>query len=652
MPELLHSNNEDKASKLRSLWQLLMNQKLPVKITFLSLLLVAIVIPTISNHTITQTIRQHASATATILNGDQSISSNFNNSQITIRTSNRTAGAISSITWNGQEFVDSTDHGRELQTALSLDGLGECYNPTEAGSADDGTGNTTSSMLEAISAAGNHLTTKTNMAFWGKPGGEPGLGCPANNTKYNTTILSNFILTKDVTIGFLDQPNIIKYNATITVPEYHDIAGYEVATGYMPQVFNRFYAYQGHKLVDVTDQIILGNGKAYDAPVIIATADGKYAMGAYAKGFTMSLWNFGSVSKWSCDTGDTDVTEGNYSYTCYIPMGSLQDVVNSLNYLDSYFQQNPQEVQNISPKGSTDTVSCTVLSGWTCDSNNYNSPLTVKFYEDGTETTGTYLGQTIANQSRPDLTSVCSGSINHGFSLATPVALLDGKNHTIYMYSNNLPSGKDALLTPIKNLTCQATNSTVNVSSTPPSSTVGSRNTENLMIKGINLEGTGLVPNETPGVTYKVNSSPKHITKGVEIVFHPVNGGDDTKTQGEELIYDASTGTYRLGMSLPALATGNYLVYLKPDGYLRSMIGTITIPSSSNQTITTSKQFVAGDLNNNNIVDLTDYNTLISCMEKDPATSSCQYADINDDGSINDTDVTLFLQAFSAIYGQ
>lgn len=58
---------------------------------------------------------------------------------LTITTTSRLAGAVHSILWNGQEFIDSTDHGRQRQSACSFDSMSddpfwaERYNPTEAG---------------------------------------------------------------------------------------------------------------------------------------------------------------------------------------------------------------------------------------------------------------------------------------------------------------------------------------------------------------------------------------------------------------------------------------------------------------------------------------------------------------------------------------
>ena len=97
-------------------------------------------------------------------------------SEIVITTTDRLAGAIDSLTWNGKEFIDSTDHGRQLQSAASFDCArsgefwAECYNPTEAGSRDDGTGKTSSSKLLSMHAEGDRLESTTQMAFWLAPG--------------------------------------------------------------------------------------------------------------------------------------------------------------------------------------------------------------------------------------------------------------------------------------------------------------------------------------------------------------------------------------------------------------------------------------------------------------------------------------------------
>src|SRR5215469_17234001 len=142
--------------------------------------------------------------------GNAQIRAGKSDSEIVITTTRRLAGAIASLQWHGREFINTTDHGRELQSACSFDNSpsagAETFNPTEAGSRDDSAGPNSTSRLLEITASGNHLRTRTLMAFWLAPG-ERSEGQLARNT--NT--LSNYVLTKDITIGFQRWPQALDY---------------------------------------------------------------------------------------------------------------------------------------------------------------------------------------------------------------------------------------------------------------------------------------------------------------------------------------------------------------------------------------------------------------------------------------------------------
>src|SRR5438552_8929818 len=169
--------------------------------------------------------------------GDSTIRAKAGPSQIVITSTARTARAIHSLTWNGMEFVDSFDHGRQIQSASNFDGgqkfVPEVFNPTEAGSMADGRGPTSTSRLLELSAKENQLVTLSRMAFWLKPG-EKSQGNPARNT----VALSDHYLVKRVTIGYKDLPHAIEYRVTFLVPnEKHTFAQFEAVTGYMPSGF-------------------------------------------------------------------------------------------------------------------------------------------------------------------------------------------------------------------------------------------------------------------------------------------------------------------------------------------------------------------------------------------------------------------------------
>ena len=178
------------------------------------------------------------------MDGNAVLRARAGKSEIIITTTNRLAGAIHSLTWNGKEFIDSTDHGRQLQSASNLDCgkdmIAETFNPTEAGSRADGVGEQSSSRLLRIRTSGAELETTVRMAFWLRPG-EKSEGHPARNKK----VLSDHLISKRVHIGHRSLAHAIEYDVTFAVPrgEKHTFAQFEAVTGYMPAEFRRFWKY-------------------------------------------------------------------------------------------------------------------------------------------------------------------------------------------------------------------------------------------------------------------------------------------------------------------------------------------------------------------------------------------------------------------------
>lgn len=248
--------------------------------------------------------------------GGYTISGKVGPSTLTIHASDRFAGAIESLIWQGREFIDCADHGRELQSASTFDYLGEAWNPTEAGSNMDydGTGPTSTSKLLEVSATGNVLKTKTQMAFWR----------PVDGKK-----LSDHILTKTVTIGHDASDHIIQYDVQFCVPENHSYGQFEALTGYMPAEFSRFYELIGSTLKEDAD------AGPYN-PVICSTADGKYAMGCYSTSKSPLYGTFSAarllnnVVKWNIFFRHTPAPKGYYSYQCFVVVGTLENVRVSL----------------------------------------------------------------------------------------------------------------------------------------------------------------------------------------------------------------------------------------------------------------------------------------------------------------------------------
>ena len=269
--------------------------------------------------------------------GNAQIRAQAGKSEIVITTTRRLAGAIHSLTWNGKEFINSADHGRQLQSACSFDNSpaanAETFNPTEAGSRRDGAGTNTTSRLLEMTAAENRLHTRSQMAFWLAPGERSG-----GQLARNTNTLSDYVLTKDVTIGFGRWPQALDYRVTFTVPKNtpHMSAQFEALTGYLAPEFSRFWEFNPQ--TGRLQPLSYGPGEIKN-PVVLATPDGKFAMGIFSppqklpdtRGPNYGRWNFADarVVKWNCVyrvRNDQGIHGGDYSYRMLVPVGTLAEV--------------------------------------------------------------------------------------------------------------------------------------------------------------------------------------------------------------------------------------------------------------------------------------------------------------------------------------
>lgn len=274
--------------------------------------------------------------------GDAKIRATAGMSEIVVTTTARLAGAIHSLTWGGKEFIDSADHGRQLQSASSFDGgkpdfWAECFNPTEAGSRKDGAGPKSSSQLLKLTAEKNVLETTTRMAFWLNPG-EKSAGRPAKNER----AISEHQVSKRVEIGIGKWPQAIDYRVTFAVPkgEPHTFAQFEALTGYMPAEFAEFFALDvaTGKLAELSD----GPGEQAK-PVVLAVKGGTHAMGVWSpdqpsKGFEKAGYGrfrfpAEKVVKWNCVFRVKEpkgVPAGEYGFRMAVAVGTRAEVAETL----------------------------------------------------------------------------------------------------------------------------------------------------------------------------------------------------------------------------------------------------------------------------------------------------------------------------------
>lgn len=252
------------------------------------------------------------------------------NDIIAVGASTRTAGAVDSLYWNGREFINSWDHGRQLQVAWSANGLGECYNPTEAGGAYDGLGSTSSSQWLGFTATGNTLATTSIPAYWLRPSDHPDCTGLQQNPGY--------MLHKNIQVGFGGIRHIIQFLSQVDVPESLSHLVVEAPTAYLGGEFTSFYSWN-----PVTCQLaVLSAGPGEQSlPVVLATSDGSAAMGAWSPDLPISGYTNVGYGRFAFPDANNpadatnksnvvfrmdNVSPRSYHFRSYVAVGSLKNV--------------------------------------------------------------------------------------------------------------------------------------------------------------------------------------------------------------------------------------------------------------------------------------------------------------------------------------
>lgn len=274
------------------------------------------------------------------------ISSPVNGSTLTVSVHPRVhAGAIDSLTYRGVEYVDNLDHGRQIQSAIQVDDLGECYSPNEAGAKADEAAPRTSSTVRLLTTAGNVLTTETKPAFWLGPREPYGKACsPARpeTSAQNNAVLSNYLIKRTTRFYGPAIPNLLLIDISMTFPEQRRSASIEALTGYLPANFTSFYSYDPAARRLQRLQAATKAGRT-NIPMIVATPDGRNAFGVFSKAIASAppdrayyaYFYFpegGATAKWACVFGEFGIRAGaTFNYSCPIAVGSLKEVTTAFD---------------------------------------------------------------------------------------------------------------------------------------------------------------------------------------------------------------------------------------------------------------------------------------------------------------------------------
>lgn len=144
------------------------------------------------------------------------------------------------------------------------------------------------------------------------------------------------------------------------------------------------------------------------------------------------------------------------------------------------------------------------------------------------------------------------------------------------------------------------------------------------------------------------NTNPKDKTRDFTISIFDANN-QRVKQVAALLLFGGNSyvGTVNLGSDFP---TGFYSVYIQGDNSLNKLVPGIITIARGQDTATPNVTLETGDVDQNNILDLRDYNILISCVLN---AGSCTTGpiDLNGDGVINQEDLSILLRRFAQRVG-
>jgi len=381
----------------------------------------------------------------------RSIKALVDGDELTLTVSSRFGGAVESLTWRGKEFINVWDHGRQISYAWHMNGYGECFNPTEPGSASDYQRlDSSSRLLSVCNGAGNTLTTKSQPAYWLAPD-QSGFCSGGVETAVNDSVRSEHQLEKTIEIGYRGLDNVIAFTAVVTLPEDYQFNQLEIPTGYLTYEFKRYSFYNpttGALTQAESDSDIVSAPWSYaktgTLPTILSTQDGKYAMGAYTDEPILYYGIYGTdasdprdcTNKWPMVIREELAPAGTYTCRSFVIVGTLEEVQRSMTEL---YHMHPVDFDP--PTSFIDVANCREIAGWAWDPKTPDQPIDVEFYALSGDGSETLLGRVTASNARADLVTVLGDNGEHGYSLPTSTLIHDHRRIVLVAYAINSEPG-------------------------------------------------------------------------------------------------------------------------------------------------------------------------------------------------------------------
>ncbi len=172
-----------------------------------------------------------------------------------------------------------------------------------------------------------------------------------------------------------------------------------------------------------------------------------------------------------------------------------------------------------------------------------------------------------------------------------------------------------------------------------------------LLLHGVGKGGDSVNP------TAQGNMNPLHPNRVVTVDVYDANNQLVVSKQGT-VIFNPTDGNFKGNISLGStITTGAHTIRIKGDQYLRGIVSGIQMLTAGQTKTLPSLTLVSGDVNNDNQINIVDYNLLVGCYSDLLPPVSCNAGDnvktdLNDDGNVNQFDYNLFIRELTNLGGQ
>lgn len=260
---------------------------------------------------------------------------------LTMRSEPKFAGAISSLVFRGQEYINSDDHGRLMQGAIAFNSRFECLNPTQGGGSRDRRNfdqHSTSKRLESYITLENDVFITTRMAYWLRPGMTCEIPTIGRTPVDNRVRLSKVIYSVNHRFGLNGHANLASTEITYQIGESYRSAVVEALTIYMPLTFTTF-----HSVDLATGELTLEPTLVPDekqSPIILSTADGAHAFAflSLQKGATYARFRFPDTNKISLVYREVSPVTETLQYRAAWAIGTREQVAHEVKEILSSAQ--------------------------------------------------------------------------------------------------------------------------------------------------------------------------------------------------------------------------------------------------------------------------------------------------------------------------